>query len=81
MIIDVHNHIVAGEQLQTFQAGLINSAGFHRPGGGAVVTEKNIQEAKWRGHKHSEVLDEVGLQGLPKTSGGKKRSSTGIVRR
>ena len=60
MIIDVHNHIVAGEQLQTFQAGLINSAGFHRPGGGAVVTEKNIQEAKWRGHKHSEVLDEVG---------------------
>ena len=22
MIIDVHNHIVAGEQLQTFQAGL-----------------------------------------------------------
>ena len=37
MIIDVHNHIVAGEQLQTFQAGLINSAGFHRPGGGAVV--------------------------------------------
>ena len=59
MIIDVHNHIVAGEQLQTFQAGLINSAGFHRPGG-VVVTEKHIQEAKWRGHKHSEVLDEVG---------------------
>ncbi len=25
-----------------------------------MVTEKNIQEAKWRGHKHSEVLDEVG---------------------
>src|SRR6266545_810978 len=59
MIIDIHNHIVAGEQLQTFQAGLINSAGFHRPGG-TVVTEKHIQEAKWRGHKHSEVLNEVG---------------------
>jgi len=28
MVIDIHNHIVAGEQLQTFQAGLINSAGF-----------------------------------------------------
>ena len=59
MIIDIHNHIVAGEQLQTFQAGLINSAGFHHPGG-TVVTEKHIQEAKWRGHKHSEVLNEVG---------------------
>ena len=59
MIIDIHNHIVAGEQLQTFQAGLINSAGFHRPSG-TVVTEENIQRAKWRGHKHSEVLDQVG---------------------
>ena len=59
MIIDIHNHIVAGEQLQTFQAGLINSAGFHRPRG-IVVTEKNIQEAKWHGHRHSEVLGEVG---------------------
>jgi hypothetical protein len=52
MIIDIHNHIVAGEQLQNFQAGLINSAGFHRPSG-TVVTEKHIQEARWRGHKHS----------------------------
>jgi predicted TIM-barrel fold metal-dependent hydrolase len=59
MIIDIHNHIVAGEQLQTFQAGLINSAGFHRPRG-TVVTEKHIQEAKWHGHKHSEVLAQVG---------------------
>src|SRR5262249_24161099 len=59
MIIDIHNHIVAGEQLQTFQAGLINGAGFHRPTG-AVVTEEHIQRAKWRGHKHSEVLDQVG---------------------
>ena len=59
MIIDIHNHIVAGEQLQTFQAGLINSAGFHRPTG-TVVTEEHIQRAKWRGHKHSEVLDQVG---------------------
>jgi predicted TIM-barrel fold metal-dependent hydrolase len=56
---DIHNHIVAGEQLQTFQAGLINSAGFHRPTG-TVVTEEHIQRAKWRGHKHSEVLDQVG---------------------
>jgi len=59
MIIDVHNHIVAGNELQNFQAGLINSAGFHRPAG-TVVTEESIQKAKWRGHKHSEVLDEVG---------------------
>ena len=59
MIIDIHNHIVAGEQLQNFQANLINSAGFHRPGG-TVVTEKHIETARWRGHKHSEVLNEVG---------------------
>ncbi len=59
MIIDIHNHIVAGEQLQTFQAGLINSAGFHKPRG-VVVTEKHIEQAKWQGHKHSEVLNEVG---------------------
>ncbi len=52
MIIDVHNHIVAGNELQNFQAGLINSAGFHRPAG-TVVTEESIQKAKWRGHKHS----------------------------
>jgi len=24
------------------------------------VTEEHIQRAKWRGHKHSEVLDQVG---------------------
>jgi len=42
MIIDVHNHIVAGNELQNFQAGLINSAGFHRPAG-TVVTEESIQ--------------------------------------
>jgi hypothetical protein len=48
MIIDIHNHIVAGEQLQTFQAGLINSAGFHKPRG-VVVTEKHIEQAKWQG--------------------------------
>ena len=59
MVIDIHNHIVAGEQLQTFQAGLINSAGFHKPRG-VVVTEKDIQAAKWHGHRHSEVLGEVG---------------------
>ena len=80
MIIDVHNHIVAGEQLQTFQAGLINSAGFHRPGG-VVVTEKHIQEAKWRGHKHSEVLDEVGTdfaERLPER-GNKKQRGCGRI--
>ena len=42
-----YSSIVAGEQLQTFQAGLINSAGFHRPRG-VVVTEKHIQEAKFQ---------------------------------
>ncbi|MGH7827317.1 MAG: amidohydrolase family protein [Candidatus Binatia bacterium] len=59
MIIDIHNHIVAGNELQIFQAGLINSRGFHRPRG-EVVTEESIQRAKWHGHKHSEVLDQVG---------------------
>jgi predicted TIM-barrel fold metal-dependent hydrolase len=59
MIIDIHNHIVAGNELQQFQAGLINSRGFHRPRG-VVVTEESIKKATWHGHRHSEVLEQVG---------------------
>jgi hypothetical protein len=32
MIIDIHNHIVAGGELGSYQAGLIASAGFSRQG-------------------------------------------------
>ena len=59
MIIDIHNHIVAGEELSRYQASLINSRGFHgkRKSG---VTEETIAAAAWQGHKHTEVLDQVG---------------------
>lgn len=59
MIIDIHNHIVAGEELSRYQAGLINSRGFQgkrNPG----LTEESIKNATWQGHKHTEVLDQVG---------------------
>ncbi len=59
MIIDIHNHIVAGEELSRYQASLINSRGFHgkrKP----PVTEESIKSATWQGHKHTEVLDQVG---------------------
>lgn len=59
MIIDIHNHIVAGGELSAYQAGLLNSRGFHgrgRPG----VTEESIKRARWQGVKHSEVLAEAG---------------------
>ena len=59
MIIDIHNHIVAGEELSRYQAGLINSRGFQgkRSSG---ITEEGIRNASWQGHKHTEVLDQVG---------------------
>ena len=59
MIIDIHNHIVAGGELGAYQAGLIASAGFHGKGKSGV-TEDSIKRARWRGHSHGEVLQEVG---------------------
>ncbi len=59
MIIDVHNHIVAGGELGAYQAGLIASAGFHGKGSPGI-TEESIKKARWRGHSHAEVLQEVG---------------------
>ena len=59
MILDIHNHIVADKELSAYQAGLINSRGFHGRGNPGV-TEETIKRARWHGHKHSEVLDQVG---------------------
>ncbi|HEY1373705.1 MAG TPA: amidohydrolase family protein [Candidatus Binatia bacterium] len=59
MIIDVHNHIVAGGELGAYQAGLIASAGFHGKGSPGI-TEESIKKARWRGHSHADVLKEVG---------------------
>ena len=59
MIIDAHNHIVAGRELPAYQAGLLNGRGFHGKGNPGI-TEESIARARWQGHKHSEVLDEVG---------------------
>lgn len=59
MVIDIHNHIVAGRELSLYQASLLNSRGFHgRRNSG--VTEETIKKASWQGHKHTEVLDQVG---------------------
>ena len=59
MIIDAHNHVVAGRELGNYQSGLLNGRGFHGKGNHGI-TEDSIARAKWQGHKHSEVLDEVG---------------------
>lgn len=59
MIIDIHNHIVAGGELNAYQAGLIHSRGFHGKGH-SPVTEDSIKKARWRGHSHTEVLQQVG---------------------
>jgi 4-oxalmesaconate hydratase len=59
MVIDIHNHIVAGGELNAYQAGLINSRGFHAKGHN-VVSEDSIRKAKWRGVSHGEALRQVG---------------------
>jgi len=59
MIIDIHNHIVAGGELNAYQAGLIHSRGFHGKGH-SPVTEESIKKARWRGHSHTEVLQQAG---------------------
>lgn len=59
MIIDAHNHIVAGGELSAYQAGLVNGRGFHGKGR-LPVNEESIKRARWQGHKHSEVLEQVG---------------------
>ena len=59
MIIDIHNHIVAGGELGAYQSGLIASRGFHGKGHHGI-TEDSIKRARWRGHSHSDVLKEVG---------------------
>jgi 4-oxalmesaconate hydratase len=59
MVIDIHNHVVAGEELSAYQAGLINSRGFHGKGRSGV-TEETMKQARWNGHKHSELLTKAG---------------------
>ncbi len=59
MIIDAHQHVVASAQLGNYQASLFHSRGsqdrsHHR------ISPESIANARWQGHKHSEVLDEVG---------------------
>jgi OH-DDVA meta-cleavage compound hydrolase len=59
MIIDIHNHVVPGKELGVYQAGLLNSRGFHGKGNSGITAE-SIDRARWQGHKHSDVLKEVG---------------------
>ena len=59
MIIDVHNHVVAGARLGAYQSGLLNSRGFHGKGHHGV-DQAAVAAARNHGKKHSELLDEVG---------------------
>lgn len=59
MVIDIHNHIVAGGELNAYQANLINSRGFHGKGH-LDLTEEKIKQARWRGVSHSDALKQVG---------------------
>ena len=59
MIIDIHNHVVPGSELGVYQAGLLNSRGFHGKGKSGITAE-SIARARWQGHKHSEALEQVG---------------------
>ena len=59
MIIDIHQHVVAGPEPGAYHSGLLNSRGFHGKGNHGVTPE-NIAKVRRRGKTHSELLDEVG---------------------
>jgi hypothetical protein len=59
MIIDAHQHVVAGPELGNYQSGLYQSRGSQdrsRHG----ITREAVAQARQRGKRHSELLDEVG---------------------
>lgn len=59
MIIDSHQHVVAGPRLGSYQGGLLNSRGFHGKGNHGI-TPDYVKDLKQRGKTHIELLDEVG---------------------
>jgi hypothetical protein len=59
MIIDSHQHVVAGSRLGAYQAGLLNSRGFHGKGNHGI-TPDSIQGMKQRGKTHTDLLKEIG---------------------
>ena len=80
MIIDIHNHIVAGGELNSYQASLINGRGFQGRGH-LNLTEENIKKARWRGVSHSEALMQVGTDwAFISTHKSPRRLSIGIAK-
>ena len=60
MIIDVHNHVIAGRELSAYQASLLNSRGFHGKGNPGITAE-TVRRAGWgRDKTHADLLREVG---------------------
>jgi OH-DDVA meta-cleavage compound hydrolase len=59
MIIDVHDHVIAGRELGSYQSGLLNSRGFHGKGDHGI-TQDSVKRANWRGRSHADLLAEVG---------------------
>lgn len=59
MIIDVHNHLVSGDRLPSYQSFLISGRGFHGKGH-PNVTEESVAQAKFSGKSHDDLLTEVG---------------------
>lgn len=59
MIIDAHQHVVSGKELGNYQASLYHARHSQNRSKHGIKPE-HVAKARWKGHKHSEVLDEVG---------------------
>ena len=60
VIIDIHNHIVAGEGTQPLPSPASSTAGASTASASPPSPRKASGTATWNGHKHTEVLDQVG---------------------
>ena len=59
MIIDAHQHVVAGKDLGNYQASLYHARHSQNRGAHNIKPEA-VANARWKGHKHSDLMDEVG---------------------
>ncbi len=59
MIIDIHQHVVAGKDLGAYQASLY-AARHSQDRSKHGIKPENVANARWKGYKHSELLDSVG---------------------
>lgn len=59
MIIDAHQHVIAGKDLGNYQASLYH-ARHSQARGSHNLTSESVANARWKGHKHTDLMDEVG---------------------